>query len=100
MTFVDESLAAMPEHLRAGVVAESLGLGTWFRLRARGRGDEERLRQQLHAWEHHPIDLIRQYVRMMESMVVLAEIELPGSGDEPRDHAPNRNDRHAPSGAS
>lgn len=74
-TYVEECLAAMPEHLRAGVVAESLALGTWVRLRG-GTRDDATLRTHLSAWEDHPIDVVRQYVRLLHSLVLFAEVEL------------------------
>jgi hypothetical protein len=83
-SFVDASLLAMPEHLRAGVAAESVALGNWCRVRSRHGGDPEQLRQQLRTWEHHRVDFVRKYVRMMESLVVFAEFELAESmPDEP-----------------
>ncbi len=76
VAYVEGCLADMPEHLRAGVLAESLALGTWARLRSLGRGDQDTLRRQLAAWEHHPIDVVRQYVRLIGSLVLFAEVEL------------------------
>jgi hypothetical protein len=75
--YVDGALGAMPEHLRAGVVAESLVLGAWVRLqRALGRLDRRTLDTRLEAWEASPIGPVRQYVRMMRSLVLFAEHEL------------------------
>jgi hypothetical protein len=75
--YVDGALGAMPEHLRAGVVAESLVLGTWVRLqRALGRLDRRTLDARLEAWEASRIGPVRQYVRMMRSLVLFAEHEL------------------------
>jgi hypothetical protein len=75
--YVDGALGAMPEHLRAGVVAESLVLGAWVRLqRALGRLDRRTLDTRLEAWEASPIGPVRQYVRMMRSLVLFAEYEL------------------------
>lgn len=76
LEYVDGCLAAMPEHIRAGVLAETLALGTWVRLRGLGRVDEARLRTHLSSWEDHPIDVIRQYVRVLHSLVLFAEVEL------------------------
>ena len=70
-SYVDGALRAMPEHLRAGVVAESLALGTWDRLRRRGGGAID-----LEPLESSGIDVIRQYVRLMRSLVLFAENEL------------------------
>ena len=75
--YVEGCLGDMPEHLRAGVLAESLALGTWSRLRTLGAPDPDvALRRQLEAWEHHPIDVVRQYVRLIGSLVQFAEVEL------------------------
>jgi hypothetical protein len=70
----------MPEHLRAGVLAESLALGSrsWIEQRA-GRFDQERLHARLTRWKHSGIDPIRQYVRLLESLVLFAENELAPS---------------------
>ncbi len=83
--YVDGCLADMPEHLRAGVLAESLGLGTWSRLRTVGAPDPDAaLRRQLEAWEHHPVDVVRQYVRLIGSLVQFAEVELTDAAAEGR----------------
>ncbi|MGH9014054.1 MAG: hypothetical protein ACRDZ1_09005 [Acidimicrobiia bacterium] len=75
--YVDGALRSMPEHLRAGVIAESLLLGGWARLqRALGRLDQRSLGTRLEAWESSPIGPVRQYVRMMRSLVLFAEHEL------------------------
>lgn len=80
--YVSDSLAAMPEHLRAGVATSSVGLGTWVRLRG-GTRDDARLRNHLAAWEAHPVDVVRQYVRLMHSLVLFAEIELGDGANVP-----------------
>jgi hypothetical protein len=78
--YVDGALRAMPEHLRAGVVAESLVLGAWARfLRAVGRLDDSGLGRRLEAWEASPIGPVRQYVRLLRSLVLFAEHELTGA---------------------
>ncbi|MET1001309.1 MAG: hypothetical protein ABWZ15_05815 [Acidimicrobiia bacterium] len=75
--YVDATLRAMPEHLRAGVAAESLALGLWPRLeRALGRGNDDGLRRRILGWKSSRIDLVRQYVRLLQSLVVFAEQEL------------------------
>jgi hypothetical protein len=83
-SFVDGSLRDMPEHLRAGVIGESLLLGTYVAaLRGAGRlpaGDPAALLAQLESWETSPIGVLRQYVRMMKSLVVFAENELEPQG--------------------
>jgi hypothetical protein len=75
LTYVDRSLRSMPEHLRAGVAAESLLLGTWVRLR-RTLGATGDLGRQLDAWQDSPLDPLRQYVRLLHSLVLFAEHEL------------------------
>lgn len=76
-SYVAGTLQSMPEHLRAGVIAETLALGSrsWIEQRA-GRFDPERLRERLTRWKHSSIDPIRQYVRLLESLVLFAENEL------------------------
>lgn len=78
--YVDESLRAMPEHLRAGVAAESLVFGAWPRIQRRiGRLDRHGLQARVERWKSSRFDLIRQYVRLLQSLVVFAEHELtPG----------------------
>jgi hypothetical protein len=68
--WVDESLADMPEHLRAGVVAESLVLGAAARLARRPPASMVAL------LDASPIALLRQYVRLFRSLVLFAENEL------------------------
>lgn len=76
-TYVDESLRAMPEHLRAGVAAESLVFGAWPRLQGLlGRHDRATLAARLERWKASRIDVIRQYVRLLQSLVLFAEHEL------------------------
>jgi hypothetical protein len=67
--YVDETLGVMPPHLRAGMVAESLALGAWARVRARGDA-------RLESLDASPIDPVRQYVRLFRSLVLFAEHEL------------------------
>jgi hypothetical protein len=83
-SFVDGSLRDMPEHLRAGVAGESLLLGSYVAaLRRAGRlpdGDPRALAALLDGWETSRIGVLRQYVRMMKSLVVFAENELAPAG--------------------
>lgn len=92
VAYVEGCLADMPEHLRAGVLAESFALGAWSRVRSVGRDPEVVLRRQLAAWEHHPVDVIRQYVRLIGSLVQFAEVEL---ADAASDAAPLEPAAHA-----
>jgi hypothetical protein len=79
-SYVSATLHSMPEHLRAGVLAESLALGSrsWIEQRA-GRFDRARLQSRLMRWKHSSIDPVRQYVRLLESLVLFAENELAPS---------------------
>jgi hypothetical protein len=72
--FVDTSLSAMPEHLRLGVAGESVVLGAWVRLRHR-EPDAATVRRQVTSWEANPISFIRQYARLLTSLVLFAEQE-------------------------
>jgi hypothetical protein len=81
--FVDGSLRDMPEHLRAGVAGESVLLGTYvLALRRTGRlpGDPHALAARLESWESSRIGVLRQYARLMRSLVVFAENELAPAG--------------------
>ena len=69
-SFVDGTLDAMPEHLRAGVVVETLGLTLWAKLR---RADPGAVVSSL---ARSPIGLLRQYERLLGSLVLFAEHEL------------------------
>ena len=76
--YVDSALRAMPEHLRLGVAAESLVLGLRPRLLSLvGRFDRERARESVRRWEDSRIGLIRQYPRLLSSLVLFADGELP-----------------------
>lgn len=80
-SYVDESLRAMPEHLRAGVAAESLAFGAWPRIQhLLGRLDRVALDARIKRWKASRFDPIRQYLRLLQSLVVFAEHELtPGA---------------------
>ncbi len=77
--FVDTSLAAMPRHLRFGVVAESVGLGLWLRLRHGADPDRAAVERAVAAWERSPIGVVRQYPRLLGSLVIFADYELAGA---------------------
>ena len=72
--YVDGSLRAMPEHLRAGVAAESLLLGAFAKVRALVVRDGQDV--PLATFESFPIGLVRQYVRLLRGLVLFAEHEL------------------------
>src|SRR3954462_6691332 len=74
--FVDTSLAAMPQHLRLGVALESMGLGLWAPLRTGTNPDATATRRSMSGWEHNPVGVVRQYPRLMSSLVLFAQHEL------------------------
>ena len=82
VTFVDGALRAMPEVLRAGITAITIGTGGWDgarRLVGARRSDEATL-----AWlENHPLGLVRQWVRALRSLVLFAENEKLESAAAP-----------------
>ncbi|HET6967488.1 MAG TPA: hypothetical protein VFI44_04375, partial [Ornithinibacter sp.] len=82
--FVDGTLRDMPEHLRLGVVGESVLLGVYVAaLRRAGRlpaGDRHALLALLDRWEASPIGPLQAYVRLLKSLVVLAENEMAPEG--------------------
>ena len=74
--FVDATLRAMPEHLRAGVFVESLALAGWTRLRYGRRSDADAMTAIVASLARSPIGLLRQYPRLFGSLVLFAEYEL------------------------
>ena len=74
--FVDTSFTAMPQHLRLGVVGESIMLGTYVRLRHGPNPSRDTILQSIAKWEHSPIGVIRQYARLLSSLVIFAQQEL------------------------
>lgn len=68
--WVDESLAGMPEGLRAGVATGSVLLGVWIRL-AGHRGPE-----LVAALERSALPPVRQHLRLIRSLVLFGDIEL------------------------
>src|SRR3954452_2246396 len=76
-SYVDDTLRSMPVHLRAGVAAESLLFGALPRLEsALGRLDHLRINRRLERWKTSSFDPLRQYVRLLHSLVLFAENEL------------------------
>jgi hypothetical protein len=74
--YVDGTVAAMPEHLRAAIGVASIAFGGWFsvvRPRTRG-GTTDPL---VHSLDTSWIPPMRQYVRLFRSLVLFAEQELP-----------------------
>ena len=68
--WVDDTLRDMPEHLRLGVLAESIGLGLWATVR--GTADAA----LIDSFEASPLWPVRQYVRLLKGLVLFAEHEL------------------------
>jgi hypothetical protein len=79
-SYVEGALRSMPQHLRAGLAVESLLLGGWAVLSRVGRRSRTTLLDRLESWDASRVDLIRQYVRLLRSLVLFAENELqPGA---------------------
>jgi len=75
--YVDSALRVMPPHLRAGVAAESIAFGAWPSLqRALGHLDPATVDRAVERCRTSRIDVVRQYVRLLESLVLFAENEL------------------------
>ena len=78
-SYVDGTLAAMPEHLRAAIGAASLAFGGWFGI-VRPRSSSAGVTTPdplVHSLDTSWIPPIRQYVRLFRSLVLFAEQELP-----------------------
>lgn len=75
--FVETSLAAMPQHLRLGVAVESIGLGLLTRLRYGADPSAESIQRSIAVWERAPVGVVRQYPRLLNSLVLFARYELP-----------------------
>ena len=79
--YVDRSLRAMPDFLRLAVAVESAVLGAWDRLLVWSRwAGAAGLRERLGRWESGPIGPVRSWVRLLRSLVLYAENELPRVG--------------------
>jgi hypothetical protein len=68
--WVDGSLRTMPQHLRVGVVGETILLATWSTVARRDAA------AVVVALDRSPVVLLRQYVRLFRSLVLFAEQEL------------------------
>jgi hypothetical protein len=76
-SYVDETLRSMPEYLRAGVAAASIAFGTPVRVAHVVRPvDDEHMRELTMRWRNSSIDPLRQYVRLLQSLVLFAENEF------------------------
>ena len=68
--WVADVLADMPDHLRLGVLAESLLFAAYARARRTG------VAPLLGSLDHSRIGLLRQYPRLFRSLVLFGELEL------------------------
>lgn len=68
--WVEGCLDDMPELLRAGVMAESVLVTAWRRL----RGTD--LRRVLDVMDRTPIGLVQSYPRLFRSLVLFGDLEL------------------------
>jgi hypothetical protein len=76
-SYVDNTLRSMPEHLRLGVFGESLLFGARpYVAHALGRDGNAHLAARIERWRNSKIDFVRQYVRLLHSLVLFAENEL------------------------
>ncbi len=78
-SYVSDTLRSMPEHLRVACSPNhcSSALPTLV-AHALGRDDDAALRARLEHWSTSRIDFVRQYVRLLHSLVLFAENELAG----------------------
>lgn len=74
--FVESSLRAMPQHLRLGVALESIGLGLLTRMRYGSDPNAEAIHHSIAGWERAPVGVVRQYPRLLNSLVLFARYEL------------------------
>ncbi len=74
--FVHTSFTAMPQHLRLGVAGESIGLGAYVVARYGRDPSNAQIEAALTAWERNPIGVVRQYARLLSSLVIFAQQEL------------------------
>ncbi|HEU5150485.1 MAG TPA: hypothetical protein VFU19_08310 [Iamia sp.] len=86
--YVDATLGAMPELIRTGIAGETVLLTTWSTARRRGRPIDAA--DELAWLDGHPIGLVRQWVRALRSLVLLAENEMLDADAAPRDLAAAR----------
>jgi hypothetical protein len=88
--FVETSLGDMPHHLRLGIDLDSILLEALTRATHGGRiPDDEALRDQVVRWESNPLTPIRQYARLLSSLVLFGDQEnRPAEPIEPAESAP------------
>ena len=80
--YVEGALDAMPDHLKLGVAADSLLLSAWARARA-GRGPltDDDLKALITQWDSSRIPPVRQYARLLGSLVLFAQNEATGADE-------------------
>jgi hypothetical protein len=75
-SFVDSALRAMPEHIRLGVAGESIALGAWTKVRDLiTRNHDGAAGARLGPLETSRLAPVRQYVRLLRSLVLFAQHE-------------------------
>ena len=76
--YVDGALAVMPEHLKLGVAADSVLLSVWAHAaHPFGTLTDEALLDLVDGWERSRIAPVRQYARLLGSLVIFAQNEYP-----------------------
>ena len=83
--YVDGALGALPDLIRVGVAAESLAFSGWAAVRHVATRRRESGEELLDRLERNPVGLIRQYPRLIRSLVMFAEqegIEAARSGSD------------------
>ncbi len=78
---VDGVLRDMPEHVRAGIAGQSVLLGAWWAARSRLPGADPGGAALIESLEANPVGLVRQYIRLLRSLVLFAEHEIPAEVD-------------------
>ena len=74
--FIAGSLADLPQHLKIGIALDSVLLEALTRVTHGGRiPDDATLRELIARWEANPLTPIRQYARLLSSLVLFADQE-------------------------
>jgi len=75
--YVDGTVSALPEHLRAAIGAASIAFGGWFSVVRPEKVAGVTADPLVHALDTSWIPPMRQYVRLFRGLVLFAEQELP-----------------------
>lgn len=79
--FIAQSLADLPQHLKIGIALDSVLLEGLTRATHGGRIPEAAtLRALIAKWESNPLTPIRQYARLLSSLVLFADQETMDVG--------------------